>query len=177
MPRGRAKYQGSRQSSQPPRASVSPRHQSSEAGHEIETQSNASQGEEAPYASQADLQRENEELLRANAELERRLNEAEGGLGTTSTPQRGRGAYSGGSFGHPAATPVHALAQYRQGTLKALPTDTPTLKEDVDVYPSSERTYCITSERGRGYSGELSQSKRCSRIPRSGLTKTNGCAL
>ena len=73
MPRGRAKDKGSRQSrSQPPRASVSPRHQSSEVGNEIETQSNASQGEEAPYASQADLQRENEELMQANAELERR---------------------------------------------------------------------------------------------------------
>lgn len=74
--------------------------------------------------------------MQENAELERRLNEleAEGGLGTTSIRRgRGRGAYSGGSFDYSAATPIRALAQYKQGTLKALPTDTPALNEDVDV--------------------------------------------
>ena len=124
MPRGgRAKYnKGSRQSySEPP----------------TEIESNTSQdGEGSVHVSQADLQKENEELMQENAQLERRLNEleAEDRLGTTSTRLgRGRGAYLGGSFDYSTAPPIRALAQYKQGTLKALPTDTPALNEDVDV--------------------------------------------
>jgi len=127
----RAKYKGPRQSFSEPPTEIE-----SNASQDGEGSAYVQDGEGSAHVSQANLQKENEELMQENAELERRLNEleAEGGLGTTSIRRgRGRGAYSGGSFDYSAATPIRALAQYKQGTLKALPTDTPALNEDVDV--------------------------------------------
>jgi len=78
MPR---KYKGPRQSfSEPPTEIESNDSQDGEGSAHVQD------GEGSAHVSQADLQKENEELMQENAELERRLNEleAEGGLGTTS---------------------------------------------------------------------------------------------